>query len=129
MKRASKSSPRHSQHSRVRFAPMPTYSRPPNLEEYRCFIPFIDHVERCITCMNTLDTRYHRLCALGLHLSKKVLTLIYYSRGDLYSSGAWEVYGESVLLELDREMNDIRRLARLIEVRSIYLTHSSDSHR
>jgi hypothetical protein len=105
---------------RVRFAKKPSYSRPPNAEEYRYFIPFVNHVEECPTCIEGIDTRRTSICPLGLHLGKKVLTLVYQDRGELYSTFDRDINNDLVRLELDDTISDVRRIAELLEIKVMY---------
>jgi hypothetical protein len=104
----------------VRFATKAFYSRPPNAEEYRCFIPFVDHVEACTTCIDGIRTQVNTICCTGFHLGKKILVHVYQEGGELYSSFDWDVNNETVRLELDNTISDVRRLAELPEIKVMY---------
>lgn len=108
---------------RVRFAGRLFYSRPLNAEEHQRFTSFVDHVKGCPTCIKGIDTRSARVCLLGLHLGKMVLALVHYVSGELYSAFEWDVNNESVRLEIDSRMGDVKRIAKLLELKVMYRTH------
>ena len=112
---------------RVRFAGRLYYSRPLYAEEYQRFASFVDHVKGCPICIKGIDTRSARLCRLGLHLGKTVLALVHYISGELYSAFEWDVNNESVRLEVDNGMGDVKRIAKLLELKVMCRTHPYDT--
>lgn len=114
---------------RVRFARRLFYSRPLNAEEHRRFTSFVDHVKGCPTCIKGIDTRSARVCLLGLHLGKTVLALVHYVSGELYSAFEWDVNDESVRLEVDNRMGDVKCIAKLLELKVMRRTHPYDPRR
>lgn len=105
--------------SRVRFATAAFYSRCPNAEEYRCFFPFVNHVEECPTCIEGIDQR-RAVCPMGFHLGKKVLVHVYEECGEIYSTYDWDVNNEIVRLELDDTITDVRRIAQMLDIKVMY---------
>lgn len=114
---------------RVRFAGRLFYSRPLHAEEYQHFSSFVDHVKGCSSCIKGIDTRSSRLCRLGLHLGKMALVLVHYNSGELYSAFDWNVNNDSVRLEVDHKMGDVKRIAKLLELNVICRTHPCDPAR
>jgi hypothetical protein len=105
--------------SQVRFATTPFYSRFPNAEEYRCFFPFVNHVEECPTCIKGINER-RAVCPTGFHLGKKVLVHVYEECGEIYSTYDRDVNNEIVRLELDDTITDVRRIAQMLDVKVMY---------
>ncbi len=111
--------------SQVRFATTAFYSRCPNAEEYRCFFPFVNHVEECPTCIKGINER-RAVCPTGFHLGKKVLVHVYEECGEIYSTYDRDVNNEIVRLELDDTITDVRRIAQMLDVKVIYnISHTS----
>lgn len=106
--------------TQVRFATAPSYSRPPNAEEYRCFFPFVNHVEECPTCIEGISNRRTAICSMGFHLGKKVLIHVYEECGEIYSTYDRDVNNEIVRLELDDTINDVRRIAQILDIKVRY---------
>ena len=102
---------------RVRFRRRINYSRRPTAQELRSFRPFVDHVDKCQICIDGLEQRRTPICRIGHHLGKVILTQIYFDEGDIYSSFDWDINSESVRLELDHTLEDIRHLAEIYELR------------
>jgi hypothetical protein len=105
--------------TQVRFATSAFYSRCPNAEEYRCFFPFVDHVEECPTCIEGINQR-QALCPMGFHLGKKVLVHVYEECGEIYSTYDRDVNNEIVRLELGDSITDVRRIAQILDVKVMY---------
>lgn len=108
---------------RVRFAGRLFYSRPLHAEEYQRFSSFVDHVKGCPSCVKGIDTRSSRLCRLGLHLGKLALVLVHYNSGELYSAFDWDVNNDSVRLEVDHKLGDVKRIAKLLQLEVICRAH------
>lgn len=106
--------------TQVRFATAAIYSRPPNAEEYRCFFPFVNHVEDCPTCIKGISNQCTAICSLGFHLGKKVLIHVYEKCGQIYSTYDRDVNNEIVRLELDDTIKDVRRIAQILEMKIMY---------
>jgi hypothetical protein len=105
--------------AQVRFATVAFYSRSPNAEEYRCFFPFVNHVEECPTCTEGVNQR-KVVCPMGFHLGKKVLVHVYEECGEIYSTYDRDVNNEIVRLELDDTITDVRRIAQILDVKVMY---------
>lgn len=104
---------------RVRFTKAIFYSRYPNAEEYRCFFPFVNHVEECPRCIQGINGR-QALCRIGFHLGKKVLVHIYEERGEIYSTYDRDVNNQIVRLELCNSIINVRRVAQILDVKFVY---------
>lgn len=103
----------------MRFATTVFYSRCPNAEEYRCFFPFVNHVEECPTCIKGVNER-RAVCPTGFHLGKKVLVHVYEECGEIYSTYNRDINNEIVRLELDDTITDVRRIAQMLDVKVMY---------
>jgi hypothetical protein len=56
-----------------------------------------------------------------------VLALVHYISGELYSAFEWDVNNESVRLEVHNGMGDVKRIAKLLELKVMSRTHPYDT--